>query len=356
MPEHPVLAAAQQFRAAALARERQASSRLVQTYGRAYTRLSPAIEALSQRIARMDAPGPSVASLTRLDSLRSLRSQVENEIARFGTYADTEISRGATEAIAAGLKDSRAMAAASMGNGGPGQRALITAWDMLPTESVETMLGFLADDSPLHTALTKRLGPAVAQRMSDALVDGIVLGMNPRRVAEIVRRELGVGLSWALTTARTAQLYAYREATRANYMANSHIVSGWTWLSALDRRTCMSCINMHGSVHPVTESLNDHHSGRCVPVANVRQATTLGLPRPEIEPGEQWFGRQPAAVQRQMMGPGMYKAWKAGKVAFADLSQPYSDPVYGEMLREASLVGLLGNEAKQYYTRQKVAR
>jgi SPP1 gp7 family putative phage head morphogenesis protein len=346
VPEHPVFDAAERFRAQALAREREAANRLVQTYGRAYTRLSPAIESLSQRIAKMDAPGPSRASLARLESLRSLQNQVETEVNRFAVYADQEVSRAATAAIQAGLSDSRALAAAAMGGTGPGARALISGWDMLPTESVETMLGFLADDSPLHSALVKRLGPAVAERMSDALVDGIVLGMNPRRVAEIVRKELGVGLTWALTTARTAQLNAYREASRANYVANGHIVGGWTWLAALDARTCMSCLNMHGSFHPVTEALNDHHNGRCVAIPNVKQAKAFGLPQPDIEPGQQWFERQPEAFQRERMGPGMFDAWKAGKFDFRDLSQPYQDPVYGEMLREATLKGLLTGKAK----------
>ena len=156
MPEHPVLDAAQRFRAQALAREREAANRLVQTYGRAYTRFGPAIDTLSERIAKMD--NPSRATLTRLDALRSLRNQVEAEIARFAVYADQEVSRAATAAIQAGLSDSRALAAAAMGGTGPGARALISGWDMLPTESVETMLGFLADDSPLHSALVKRLG------------------------------------------------------------------------------------------------------------------------------------------------------------------------------------------------------
>jgi hypothetical protein len=344
MPEHPVIDAAQRFRAQALAREREAANRLVQTYGRAYTRFGPAIDALSERIAKMD--DPSRATLTRLDALRSLRQQVETEVTRFATYADTEISRAATAAIQAGLSDSRALATAAMGGTGPGARALIAGWDMLPTESVETMLGFLADDSPLHSALVRRLGPAVAGRMSDALVDGIVLGMNPRRVAEIVRKELGVGLTWALTTARTAQLNAYREASRANYVANSHIIGGWTWLSALGNRTCMSCLNMHGSFHPVTEALNDHHNGRCVAIPNVKQAKAFGLPQPEIEPGQQWFERQSEDFQRERMGPGMFDAWKAGKFDFRDLSVPYQDPVYGEMLREATLKGLLTGKAK----------
>lgn len=346
MPEHPVLTTAARFRAQVLGREREAANRLVQTYGRAYTRLSPAIEALSQRIARMDAPGPSKSSLVRLESLRSLQSQVVSELNTFSTYADAEISRAATAAIQSGLLDSRALSVAVMGGTGPGARALAAGWDMLPTESVETMLGFLADESPLHTALVKKLGPAVAQRMSDALVDGIALGMNPRKVADIVRRELGVGLTWALTTARTAQINAYREAARANYVANGHIIGGWTWLSALGNRTCVSCLNMHGSFHPVTESLTDHHAGRCVPIPYVKQAAAFGLPQPEIEPGEQWFRRQPQDFQRQRLGPGRFDAWKAGKFDFRDLSQPYNDPVYGEMLREATLKGLLTGKAK----------
>lgn len=346
MPEHPVIATAQRFRAATLARERDAANRLVQTYGRAYTRLGESIKTLADMVGKLD--NPDRADVVRLAALKSLRQQTIDEITRFAAYADTEISRAATAAIQAGLTDSRALAASAMGNA-QGQRALIAGWDMLPVESVETMLGFLADDSPLHSALVNRLGPAVAERMSDALVDGIVLGMNPRQVAKLVQKELGVGLTWAMTTARTAQLYAYREASRANYVANSHIVEGWTWFAALDSRTCLSCVNMHGSFHPVTETLNDHHNGRCVALPEIKQAKAFGLPQPEIEPGEQWFRRQTEATQRQMMGPGMFDAWKAKQFAFGDLSQPYNDPVYGEMLREASLIGLIGDKAKRYY-------
>jgi hypothetical protein len=36
----------------------------------------------------------------------------------------------------------------------------------------------------------------------------------------------------------------------------------------------------------------------------------------------------------------MFEAWKAGKFDFRDLSQRYNDPVYGELLREASLKDL----------------
>jgi len=38
-----------------------------------------------------------------------------------------------------------------------------------------------------------------------------------------------------------------------------------------------------------------------------------------------------------MMGRGMYSAWKRNEFAFSDLSRTYTDDVYGEMLRAATL-------------------
>jgi hypothetical protein len=70
---------------------------------------------------------------------------------------------------------------------------------------------------------------------------------------------------------------------------------------------------------------------------------------PAVEQGEAWFRRLSPSQQEQRMGSPMFKAWRAGKVRFADLSRPYSDQVYGEMLREASLKDILGPQAKQYY-------
>lgn len=345
---HPTIEAAQRFRQQLLNREQQAANRLVTAYGRAYGRMQENITALQQQIDREQVP--TRAEVTRLASLRSLLRQVEDEVTRFAVYADTEIGNAATESIRAGLNDSRSLAMSPFRTP-QGQQTIAAGWDMLPVESVETMLGFLADDSPLHTALVNRLGPAVAERMSNSLVDAITLGMNPRQTAALVRRELGVGLTWALTTARTAQVYAYREASRANYAANRDIVSGWTWYAQLDGRVCMSCVNQHGSEHGVDEVLNDHHNGRCVALPSVPLARRLGIALPEIERGESWFKRQTESTQQTLMGPSMFDAWKAGAFEFGDLSVPYQDAVYGEMLREASLKGLLGDKAKDYYRR-----
>lgn len=343
---HPVIAAAQRYRQNLLDNERQSATRLVAAYGRAYVRMG---DSIAQLEARLSAGVDSEFYRTRVEALRSLRLQTVDEINRFAVYADQEITANARAAIAQGIADSGRIVGEYAGNNAAARQALSAGWDMLPSESVETMLGFLAPDSPLHTRLVGILGETVAQRMETALTDAITLGFNPRKTAEIARRELGVGLTWALNTARTAQMYAYREATRANYMANSDVVSGWTWYATLSRRTCMSCLAQHGTRHPVTETLNDHHAGRCVAIPNVRLAGRLGINMPEIESGEQWFRRQPEDVQLEMMGPGMFDAWNANAFEFADLSQPYQDEVYGEMLREASLKDLLGARAKEFY-------
>lgn len=346
---HPVIDAATAFRQGLINREASRTTALINAYGRAYRAMQGQIQVLEQQIAQMEQPDR--AQVIRLASLRSLTAQVADEVNRFAVFADQSIANAVSEEIVNGLRDSRSTVEAYFASP-QGRAAFRAAWDMLPAETVEVMLGYVEEGSPLRTALVNRLGPAVAERMSNALVDAITLGMNPRRTAALVRRELGVGLTWALTTARTAQMWSYREASRANYVANSHIVESWTWWASLDSpRTCLSCIAMHGSEHPVTEALNDHYSGRCVALPSLRNARQLGLSQPEVERGESWFNRQSEQAQRQRMGPGMFDAWRAGEFRFSQLSQRYDDPVYGEMLREASLAGLLGDRAREYYAR-----
>lgn len=348
---HPVLDAADLFRRQALARERQAATRLVQTYGRVYRNLEAQQTALEQSLSAIQAAHQEISrgQAARLGAVRSLLQQTADELERWSVYADTEVSQAAQREILAGLNDSRGMVQAYFGNPRT-QAALAARFDMLPAEQVETMLGFLGPESPLHASLGRGFSDAVVRQLEETLVDGIALGYNPRKVArEMVRRGLGVGLNWALTTARTAQLWSYREATRANYMANSDIVSGWIWYAQLDDRVCMSCVAQHGSHHSPEETLNDHHNGRCTALPEVPLAKKLGLSMPEPQPGPEWFAGLPPTEQDRRMGGSMADAWRAGEFEFGDLSVPYTDVVYGDMLREASLSGLLGERANEYY-------
>lgn len=343
---HPVIDAAERVRRDILNREAATTRRLTDAYGRAYQRMQTQIAALEEQLAT--AGELSRAKAANLATLRSLRNQVIDEVGRFAVFAEQEISLGAATAIERGLEDALALSQAYFTTQ-PSLDALSAAWRVLPADQVETMIGFLGPDSPLHTSFVSQLGESVAARMEDALLDGIALGRGPRQIAAIVRRELGQGLTWSLNTVRTAQVWSYREATRASFIANSDIVDGWTWYAQLDNRVCMSCVAKHGSKHPVDEVLNDHHSGRCVALPNLPLAKSLGIKQPEIQPGEVWFTGLPQAQQRGLMGPAKFAAWRDGAFAFNQLSQPYDDPVYGDMLREASLIGILGDAARQYY-------
>ena len=265
MPLDTALESAEQFRRALLSKERQAAVRLVRAYGGVYQRLQSQIEALTAELDRLAEKGElSAAKAGRLARLKNLEKQIAEEVTRYGAVVEAEMDAGARAAVAQAQRDAAALTQAALPGLAPVDAAIMAQWQQLNPAAVESLLGFLADDSPLRQGLRDKLGPAVAERVSEKLVEGIALGYNPRKVAKIIRDELGAGLDWSLRTARTAQLYSYREATRASYIANQDIVPRWQWRSARDERTCASCIAMDGTTHPVTERLADHWNGRCL--------------------------------------------------------------------------------------------
>jgi len=100
----------------------------------------------------------------------------------------------------------------------------------------------------------------------DALTRGLALGLGPEVIRRLIQQMMGMVLTRALRIARTEMLRAYREAARRNYQANSDVVKGWIWHSALNERTCAACWAMHGTVHRLEERLDDHVGGRCTAV------------------------------------------------------------------------------------------
>lgn len=349
----PIVEAANQFKAGLLAQERQAAVRLVQAYGRIYQGMQAEIRAL---LAQMQALNkPTRGQLLRMTRLKALQAQIVTEMTSYGVIVENEAALGAKAAIEQAMRDSKGLTQLALPGISAIDAQIMAQWNSLPVDAIEQAIAFLGEGSPLQARWAEQMGQEVAQQVGEAMVEGIALGWNPVKIAQGIRKQFGQGLNWALRNARTAQMWAYREASRASYMANAHIVKGWTWVSALDDRTCLACIAMHGSIHPLTESLNDHYMGRCVSVPNTVSYRDLGFdvdaPAQEIESGAAWFNTQPESVQREMMGPAKYDAWKAGLVGLDDMVATSSDPVYGDMIGEASLVGILGDGAQEFYKR-----
>lgn len=208
---------------------------------------------------------------------------------------------------------------------------------------IMSLFGYLRSDGPLIRYLTSQYGYHVTQQIAGALIAGLVGGKSPRETAAFVMGKMGLGLNEAMTLTRTTQLWAYRSAAHANYLANSHVLEGWIWDAELDDRVCLSCVYMHGSFHTLDEILNDHHQGRCAAIPVTKKCSELGLDCEDYDltadhiRGEDWFNSLPSWQQLAMMGPGIYNAWVNGDFEFSQLSVEYEDPVWGVMRRQATL-------------------
>lgn len=219
-------------------------------------------------------------------------------------------------------------------------------WNRPDPEAVARLVQYAQSDA--WAAELAKYGDDVLGVVNNQVIRGIALGWSPLRVAEeITRLTRSLPVAQANNLARTMQLTAYRDATAAHQTANRDIAQSVIRIAALDARTCLACIAQHGMViwdsdrdsgSPVPR-VEDHHSGRCTSVIQVK-----GRPL-AVQTGPEWFAALPEARQRQQASfassPGKYEAYQSGRATLADFVQPYTDRVFGQMQREASLTSVL---------------
>jgi len=239
MSEGEIYEAIERFRRDLLSRERKAASEMVRVYGEAWKRIKAELERLhteyEETRARGETPGPDW--IYQFNRARAFRDQVLRELLNFSQYAEGKVREEQIEAIRTAEEQAERLARLALGKPPAG---LEINWNRIDRYAVETILGMTQVDTPLHRLLLS-ISSDGAQAAEDALVQGMLMGQNPREVAREMRKVLGATLSRALTIARTETLRAHREATRASYQANNDIVKGWVWHSAADERTCASC-------------------------------------------------------------------------------------------------------------------
>ncbi len=318
-----------EFRAAMLRQDEAAVKRLVEVYGRSWKRLEALVNALAEKIGN---EAPTRGQVTRMMQYKNLQAQIEEELTGLQAITRDMVSEQGALNVAAGERDAARLVGATL----TGDARILPGYNRLHPEAIVNMLGFLDPQGALYKRISQ-LAPTTTDYVMEKLLEGVTLGYNPTKTARAIRDAYGRGLTDSLRMVRTVQLYSYREANRASYAANSDVVKGWQWGAKLDGLTCMSCVVQHGTIHPLTETLNDHHMGRCamIPVTNL-------FPPALKEEGRAWFERQPEAMQRQMMGQAKYKAWVDGKFSFDKLSTIRKDDVYHTMRTEASLQDILG--------------
>lgn len=142
---------------------------------------------------------------------------------------------------------------------------------------------------------------------------------------------------------RTLQLESDRAATAMVGLANADLIEVQIRVAVLDASTCLACIALHGTEVPLDGEIEEHDNGRCRGVFVIKGRNYL------IQPGQDYFDNLSDSQKANLMGYANYQAYQAGKVNLQDFVHRYTDPLYGDMLRQASLKGLLGDQAQNYY-------
>lgn len=261
-------------------------------------------------------------------------------------------SRAVIDAAAPGLQQSGANAAARVTREialpGMDDQALARIgirWNVPDPEAVLSVVNYTTSQTWQNEL--ERYASGAADSIRNIAIRGIVAGQGPIAIAREIRRAVGtMPAAAANTLMRTLQVTSYRDATVVHQTANSDIITEIVRIAALDTRTCLACVALHGETYPVGTRIDDHHNGRCTSISRVRGQ------RLNIQSGPDWFAGLPENQQRQMMGHANFEAWRAGRVSLRDFVQEYQDPVFGRMIRESSLRGILGDqEARSFYLR-----
>lgn len=323
------------------AHESRALSPLLSNWERVRSGVQADLDALLARVAEAKAAGEALSPswLYRERRYRALIETVNAEVARYATQVGPYVQNMQQDVA----EQARAQAASLVEAGVTRGIGATVAFTVAQPATLETLAGFLAPGSPLQ-ALIDDMGPETAAGLRGALLQGIVRGKGPAWIA----RKAGVALDLprrrAVTIARTEGARVYNAVTRGVYQENADVLEGWEWVASLDKRSCVACIVMHGTIHPLTDTLDGHPNCRCAMSPRTRSlADLLGDPSiPDTQPprgrGMTWLRRQSAADQREIMGPVRYRAFKAGEISLSDMVARSRDPQWGSMRRERSLL------------------
>ncbi len=313
-------------------------------YDVAASAIQDRLDALISRMEEAGAAGEAITEGWLLQEARytALLTQIEQQLQSFAETAAPPLTDAQRGFVQSASDQAKAVARTAIGPiKNLSHTGVTLTWNALPAAALESLVGFAADGSPLLSVL-EALGPDGAADMRNALLAGVAAGDNPRKIAGAAAAQGNVSRARALNIARTETMRAARTATLDNYRANQDVVKGWTWLAALDLRTCGACWAMHGTHHPLDAPLDGHCQCRCVPVPDtVSWAELTGddsIPdtRPTIRSGADVFAGLSEEDQQAVLGPGLHALYVAGTPLPAMVTQT-SDTRWGTMRRQATV-------------------
>ena len=292
------------------------------------------MQTIDALVVEIEQAGPDItpSQAARLGRAKELLRQIEAETTRLAQAAGQVIPAAQSQAIQQALQRAESLTVAQA----PDAQAaaeLARQWTGLNRGALENLVGALSDGSPLDDWL-RQLAPDAVQAARDVLTDGVARGINPRDLARELTRATGMPLNRAMSVSRTETMRSFTQASLTAMQENGDIVTMYERSAAMSPRTCAACIALSGKRYPLTVPFDEHPQGRCSPIPVLDDPDGL---LPEIETGEQWFARQPADVQRQILGIGGYDAYRRGEIQLQDMVAHDSSEKWGGSNRRATL-------------------
>ncbi len=325
MAEPKVVTLAGEFRQQLIAGEQAAAREMARRWLPVEAALEAEIAGLAEQLAAQRQAGEPVseARLFRLERYHRLLAQTQAQISRYGRWAAEQIDRGQQTAAGQGLAHAVELMGASLEYFGQNP-AVALSFTRLGIEATENIAALARAGQPLNRLLEAAY-PLSASGITQKLIEGVALGINPREVTRRIMREgLAQGLNHILLVSRDQHLRAYREATRQQYQ-HSRVVYGYRRLAAKQPgRTCLACIALDGTIYDTGELMALHPQDRCAMLPLLR-----GLAEIPLTQGEAYFKTLEPAVQRDWMGPERYELWRRGAVPFRRLVKIVENETWG---------------------------
>lgn len=229
--------------------------------------------------------------------------------------------------------------------------AMAETASILPTEAA--MRALISDAVIMgapQASWWKRQAADVAFRFATAVRQGVAAAETNQQIIRRVRSEMDVTRRNAASLVQTSVQTVANEARMASFQANSDVVQGVRWLSALDSRVCARCGALDGMTWkldgtPITAIkplLNPplHFNDRCV-LTPITRFSELGKGQRASDQGpvdrkitfEEFLERQGRAYQEDVLGKGRAEMWADGKITLADLTNGQGRPLTLAQLR-----------------------
>lgn len=219
----------------------------------------------------------------------------------------------------------------------------------LPIKQIEQ----IAKSKVLGKTTLQQLGGiknALVKKARVALGKVVAAGGSVQKAGNVLRETFGLSRDRANITARTAMLDSAMKARDEAYKRNEDAIESYTFLATLDSRTCPICGLWDNTTEKERGDLPTpplHPRCRCFIRPNTK--TTESVQRPAIFEQErrtvnhrdgststkftntdvgtvsdktsyqQFFKKQPAAWQREVLGKTRYELLRDGKIKFDDL-------------------------------------